>query len=128
VDPGACHIDRHIETPPEEASPSVVVRAYLDALDVHDCETADALWVKVDPDVTYSGRMTCHDIESVRGIDVATTHPAPDAVETYVPVHLDIRGRWWSGDVPPEGPEEFGYFVTRDSPSAPWRIAGGGVG
>lgn len=119
------HKERDVAVPPDDAPPAAVVRAYLDALDAHDCETAAATWA---PEPDFDVEESCRGTASVTDIEVSEPLPGPDAVTTNVDVHFDIQPRWWSQDKSMVGPTTWAYDLRRDTSDAPWRIVGGGMG
>ena len=123
-----------IAVPANDATPEQVVTAYLDALNAHDCDTAEAVTTD---DATDSAESWCRKVTSLTNVDVRdhlTERPefsgrsAPDEVAT-VPVTFDLDWRIFHGDVSmPEGPTTWGYRLVRDSPDSPWRIFDQGNG
>ncbi len=123
-----------VAVPPRDASPEQVVSAYLDALNGHDCDTAEALMTTTAAD---HARSWCHDVASLEGVDVQghvterpewSGHVAPDEV-VRVAVTFDLSWRLLRNDGSMnEGPTTWGYLLARDSASSPWRIFDQGVG
>lgn len=123
-----------IAVPANNASPEQVVTAYLDALNAHDCDTAEAVMTS---DAQDSAKSWCEDVASLTDVDVRnhlTEHPkysghsAPDEVAN-VPVTFDLNWRPFHNDGSmEEGSTTWGYLLLRDSPSSPWRIFDQGTG
>nr|WP_253945453.1 DUF4829 domain-containing protein [Nocardioides sp. zg-DK7169] len=124
----------HIAVPAHNATPEQVVTAYLDALNAHDCDTAETVMAS---DAKDSARSWCRQVASLTDVDVRdhfTERPelsgrsAPEEVAN-VPVTFDVDWRLFHGDVSmPEGTTTWGYLLVRDSPDSPWRIFGQGTG
>ena len=119
----------HESMPAADASPQLVVRTYLAALDVHDCDTADALWTGRNRE---EAALWCDNVADIS--HVRTSAPAAGAaghlrLDTYVPTNFDLNWRLFHDDGSMEqGPTSWGYDLQRASPDAPWRITGQGVG
>lgn len=117
-----------------DASPEQVVSAYLDALNEHDCGTAEALVVH---GAEGSARSWCESVASLEDIQIhehvaeppeSSGHSAPDEVAN-VRVRFDLAWRPFSDDGSmEEGATAWTYLLVRASPSAPWRIFDQGVG
>lgn len=123
-----------VAVPPAEATPEQVVRAYLDALNAHDCETAQAVSTDV---AAASAKSWCEHVAALTNIDVRqqTTGrpkdsglPASDHVAD-VAVSFDLKWRPLHNDGSmDEGPTPWGYLLMRSSSDAPWRIFDQGLG
>lgn len=123
-----------VAVPAVEATPEQVVGAYLDALNAHDCETAEALAIDGAQD---SAKAWCEDIGSLTAVEVADAtmdrpedsgHSATEVV-ARVPVAFNLTWRPLHGDVSmAEGPTTWGYLLIRDSSDSAWRIVDQGVG
>lgn len=124
---------REVTVPPDDASPEQVATAYLDSIAAHDCDTAHDLLV-ADPGPE---RGFCGDVRRLSGIEVRAARPEvasaygqpSDAEAVSVTVRFDFTWRWLRYD----GSMEDGVLLssmglTRDSPDAPWRVAGFGQG
>jgi hypothetical protein len=116
----------NIDVPPDSATPEQVVRAYVTALNAHDCGTARDLTVP--EEWSYSDGW-CDDVASLENFDiVGSVSPTPDRVES-VGVTFDLDWRFLHGDGSmPEGRTAWGYELQRTSADAPWRIVGQGMG
>ncbi|WP_062387491.1 DUF4829 domain-containing protein [Demequina iriomotensis] len=123
-----------VAVPADDAEAGAVVRAYVAALDAHDCATAEALSA---PDAVDATARWCGRVAHLDGVDVADAvveDPAwsgrPATVEVVmVPVTFDLDWRLGHGDVSmPEGRTVWGYVLVREDPADPWRIADQGVG
>jgi len=123
-----------VALPPRDAGPERVVTAYLDALNAHDCDTAEALMTA---DAEDSAKSWCEDVASLKDVDVHdhfTEHPnlsghsAPEEVAN-VPVTFDLSWRPFHNDGSmDQGATTWGYLLVRDSAGSPWRIFDQGVG
>ena len=123
-----------ISLPPPDASPEQVVTVYLDALNAHDCDTAEALMTA---GAEGSARAWCDDVASLTDVDVEghvlerpeySGHSDPEEV-VYVPVTFDLTWRPLHDDGSlAEGPTTWGYLLVRDADGSPWRIFGQGRG
>ncbi|WP_028659381.1 hypothetical protein [Nocardioides insulae] len=117
-----------IAMPPPEASPEAVVTTFLDAVNAHDCETAEALAAEGSTE-DVAGR--CDDVESLTDVVVdqhvsespmAHGLSATDEV-VVVPVWLTVNWRpYRGGGVLGTGAVSWAYHLTRASTTAPWRI------
>jgi hypothetical protein len=123
-----------VGVPPSDASPEQVVTAYLDALNAHDCDTAQALMTA---DAEDSAKSWCEDVASLTNVDVHdhfterpedSGHTAPDEVAN-VPVGFDLNWRLFHSDGSmEEGATAWGYLLVRSTPDSPWRIFDEGTG
>jgi hypothetical protein len=103
-----------------------VVETYLRALDGHDCQTAEELWVDKDADTW------CDDIASIGSWRIAPVSGLPDAgtadVAT-VQVRFDLDWRPFQDDGSiGEGKVTWSYSLTRAGAGKPWRIYSEGMG
>jgi hypothetical protein len=114
---------RDIGLPPTDASPTTVVRTYLDALDARDCDTAAKLW-------TSDGNLDCHGIAGVSNIRVHDPVPGPQetTLQTYVTVEFHLSWRRFHYDPSLADDVAWGYYLDRSTPTSPWRITEGGAG
>lgn len=115
-----------VAVPPDSATPEQVVRAYVAALNAHDCGTARDLTVP--EEWSYSDGW-CEDVASLRHLDmVGSVTPSPGKVDS-VGVTFDLDWRFLRGDGSlPQGRTSWGYDLQRTSADDPWRIVGQGVG
>jgi hypothetical protein len=123
-----------VAVPVPNAKPEQVVKAYLDALNAHDCATAMAVMTEGAKD---SAKSWCEDIASLTDIDVrdhfierpkGSGHSAPDEVAN-VPVSFNLDWRRFHNDGSmDEGATTWGYLLVRDSTDLRWRIFDQGVG
>jgi hypothetical protein len=123
-----------IAVPANDATPEQVVTTYLDALNAHDCETAEAVMTA---DTKDSAKSWCEDVASLTDVDVNdhvgerpkdSGHTAPDEVAN-VPVTFDLNWRLFHDDGSmDEGATMWDYLLVRDSPESPWRISDQGTG
>ena len=60
-----------IAVPPRDANPEQVVTAYLDALNTHDCGTAEALMTA---DAEDGAKLWCADFASLKDVDIHDQH------------------------------------------------------
>jgi hypothetical protein len=114
---------RDVELPRNHASPAAVVRSYLRALDARDCETVAVVWSRY-LSVDCTGVKSVHDIE----IEEPSPRPGDDTLETYVQAKFTITWRWLHTNPSLNGRISWGYYLSRDTPRAPWRIDRGGAG
>lgn len=123
-----------VAVPPADATPEQVVRAYLEALNAHDCETAQA----VSTDTAKDGAKSwCEHVDSLTNIDVRkhvpgrsedSGVPARDQVaDVAVSFNLKWRPLHNDGSMD-EGPTPWGYLLVRTAADAPWRIFNQGLG
>lgn len=123
-----------VAVPANDATPEQVVMAYVNALNAHDCDTAEAVWVS---DAKVGAKMWCEDVASLTDVDVGDSsmerpqwsgHSATDEVAN-VGVTFNLNWRLLHNDGSmPEGTTVWGYLLVRDSPDSPWRIFSEGVG
>lgn len=118
---------RDVDLPPTAATPSQVVTTFLDALDAHDCDTAQDLATEAYREVA---KTWCSDIASLRNAKVLQVN-AVNAGDTAtgVSVAFDVKWRLFRGDGSTDGSGmTWGYSLVRESRDAPWRIRDHGVG
>ncbi len=123
-----------VAVPPGDATPEQVVAAYLDALNAHDCDTAEALTTAGAGDQATSW---CEDVARLTDLDVGDHHLEPpehsgrsalDEVAN-VPVTFDLSWRLLHDDGSmDEGATTWSYLLVRDADSSPWRIVDQGMG
>ncbi|MFE6968674.1 hypothetical protein [Isoptericola sp. NPDC057653] len=107
-----------VAVPPPEATAEDVVRAYLTAVDAHDCATAQELTAL--PFATTTETM-CHDAASLEITDLETVGTGA------VNAGFDVDWRFFADDGSiPEGGYWWTYFLTRDADG--WRITDAGNG
>lgn len=134
---------KDVDMPADDASPELVVAAYMEALDSHDCETAQALVTASKRDSTD---LWCREVASMTHTTVSahTTEPSEisgsqDFVSSAeaatsrevvtVSVTFDVKHRLFHPDVSlPDGPTAWGYVLQRTSSTEPWRIFDEGNG
>ncbi|MEL7977325.1 hypothetical protein AAG589_15795 [Isoptericola sp. F-RaC21] len=107
-----------VVAPPADATAEEVVRAYLEAIDAHDCGTAREL-----SGASFAGttETMCHDAASLTVTDLATV--GTGAVSTS----FDVDWRLFAEDASiPEGGFGWTYFLTRGDDG--WRIEDAGNG
>lgn len=119
---------------PDNATPEQVVRAYLDALNTHDCETARELSTGIN---VQSSKSWCDDLESATGV-IVRPHRSEDPTTTGhdasvevvdVPVHFNLKWRPGTSDPTVEDiTDVWEYLLMRNHPDEPWRIFDQGVG
>ncbi len=134
---------KDVDMPAADATPEQVVAAYVEALDSHDCGTAEKLaatskststaqWcrnVSRMADVRVSDAISeASEYSDPAGLRSSTNQMASREV-MYVPVTFDLQWRIFQLDSSmSEGPTSWGYLLERGSPSDPWRIFDEGIG
>ena len=123
-----------VAVPARTASPEQVVTTYLDALNAHDCGTAEAVMTNGAKD---SAKLWCDEVARLTDVRVhqhfkerpnVTGHSAPEEV-VGVPVAFILEWRPLHDDGSmAEGATTWGYWLVRDSPHSPWRIFDQGTG
>lgn len=92
-----------VAVPANDTTPEQVVTAYLDALNAHDCDTAEAVMTS---DAQDSATMWCSKVASLTDVDVRdhfterpedSGHSAPEEV-VNVPVTFDLDWRLFHND------------------------------
>lgn len=118
-----------VTIPSVDASPVQVVETYLRAIDVHDCDTARALWVG--PNAGYAN----DDCVSISRIGQVRPEPSvlsdetsrPDGTASRVAVSYQVSYRPFRRQLP-DGRELLLFDLSRSSdPGAPWRITDAGT-
>lgn len=117
--------ERTVPVPAADASPEELVRAYVDALDSGDLDTARAL------EAEGAGLADdWADVDSVTDLKVGdpfreTHRSSPRRQVVNVPVEFTVAG----GDASLEdGRMVWGYILERRGAGEPWRIIGHGTG
>ena len=121
-----------VAVPGRTATPEQVVRAYLRALDAHDCDTATQVVARESRPGTAS---MCGDVAGVPRAEVRrasaeepVTAGLPAGTQVVeVPVTLDVEWRLLHG-AGVRGPHAWGYVLARTSSDQPWRIVDEGAG
>ena len=134
---------KDVDMPASDASPEEVVASYVDALNVHDCDTAVALAAESHQEST---RRWCRSVAGLTKLqvgnpvvepsaisqrsDLTSSATAADATDVVrVPVTFDVKWRLFRSDASmTEGTTDWGYVLMRESPTAPWRLVGEGNG
>ncbi|MGF0115327.1 hypothetical protein ACQFYA_03235 [Promicromonospora sp. Marseille-Q5078] len=107
-----------VAAPPADATAEEVVRAYLTAVDAHDCNTAQELTT---PSFAPTTESMCHDAASLEVTDLETVGTGA------VHAGFDVDWRFFADDGSiPEGGFGWTYYLTRDSDG--WRIEDAGNG
>lgn len=114
---------RDVAMPSLSASPQEVVTAYVEALDAHDCDTAEELWLS-DKDTP---QMWCSGVSRAQIVgDTDAFHESARRID--VPLKLNVRWRPFKDDGTIEGdPFPWSYILTQDARGA-WRIVDNGQG
>jgi hypothetical protein len=123
-----------VAVPASDARPEQVVTAYLDALNAHDCDTAEAVMTDDSKD---SARSWCEDVASLTELDVGdhvaerprwSGHAAPLEVAN-VPVTFNLSWRPLHDDGSmDEGTTTWEYLLVRTAADSSWRIFDQGTG
>jgi hypothetical protein len=119
-----------VPVPRADASPEDVVRAYLDALNAHDCATAEAVMTSGDESIAYAW---CRDVAHLKQVGVgrhSTENPRwlglPRGAQgefVSVPTSFDLDWRLFHGDMTmDQGATSWGYVLVRSAPDQPWLI------
>lgn len=120
--------------PADDASPEQVTGAFIDALNAHDCDTAQSLST---PSESADAQRWCERVGSMGSVNLGIPSEEDPSwsghdmsVEVvYVPVSFDLDWRPFRGDGSmPEGATDWGYQLARETPTSPWRIFGQGIG
>ena len=111
-----------VSVPPADATPEQVVRAYLEAVSAHDCETASAL--------SAGGGTADHLCSATRSLEIIEVVPAPQLSDpTTAAVNTDFEVAWRpfaeGGDVPEDG---WGWTYYLALGPEGWRIVDAGAG
>jgi len=124
-----------IAIPADTAAPLDVARAYVAAINAHDCHAARSVTVADSVDMTTTW---CTDVRSLAVSEWRTPlvessgyygRTAPQEV-TYVPVSMTVAWRPFhdDGSMSSAGVITWGYVLVRENAGAPWRVADQGVG
>lgn len=117
-------ISGHVDMPARNATPQVVVSAYISALNEHDCDTAAALWV---PANAFQGRQWCGDVEHVNATHLGVLNVPNGPHQVTVGAVLDVEKRLISSaDSLPANPFGWSFILTRERDG--WRISDNGQG
>ncbi len=134
---------KDVDMPADDASPELVVAAYMEALDSHDCETAQALVTAPKRD---SVDLWCRTVASITDATVTAQPTEPSGLPgptnlsssaesatswevVNVSVTFDVKHRLFHSDISlPDGPTTWGYVLQRASSEEPWRIFDEGNG
>lgn len=123
-----------VAVPAPDATPEQVVTAYLDALNAHDCDAAQAVTTGGARD---SAKSWCQDVTGLTDVDVRDhfaerprwSGHSPSAEVANVPVTFDLDWRPFHSDGSmDEGATTWGYLLVRQSAGSPWRIFDQGTG
>lgn len=111
-------VTRHVAMPPDDATPAQVVRTWAQAVDGHDCRTANALWTsdRHPGDVDWCGQL--------RSLRIDTGPTPVDGGATYdLDAQVDFHWLWiYSGDTGDEWAKH-ALFQLRRNQSGAWRLA-----
>lgn len=128
------HQTGDVATPAADASPEQVVTAYVNALNAHDCHTAESLMTA---GAKEDAKSWCEDVASLTNVNIdhhtteppqASGHSAPDEVAN-ISVTFDLSWRPFHDDGSmDEGRTVWGYLLVRGSAHSPWRIFDQGTG
>ncbi len=134
---------KDVDMPADDASPEQVVTAYVEALDSHDCDTAEALVTASKRDGTEAWCRNVRDMTEIQvgshvveqmGVTGSTSlrssaEPKTSGEVVRVPVTFNLEWRLFRADDSiPEGTTDWGYFLVRESPMGPWRVFDEGNG
>jgi hypothetical protein len=119
-----------VATPEADATPEQVVRLYIDALNAHHCDTAEAVATAAFKSVADGW---CEDIAHLRHVQVHkhvmenpkwSGFPAGGHEQVAnVVVCFDVDWRLFHSDgTLDQGPNGWGHGLIRASPDQPWRI------
>jgi len=114
-----------VAPPPADAQPHDVVKTYLKALDGHDCQRAERLWVDQSKDTW------CDEVASIdlRHIDAPRSVVEPGSGEyAVVQVRFDVDWRPFQDVSTEEGDLTWSYTLTRPGAGQPWRLFSEGMG
>jgi hypothetical protein len=113
-----------VPTPPDEATPEQVVRAYADAVHAGDCATAQAL-------VSDRRQSWCGDTDITALTVTGTTEERRTTESGDGPmirrVWVDLTPRGGDGSLP-DGEVSWSYLLDRTGPNGAWRIYDQGMG
>lgn len=123
-----------VAVPDVGSPPGEVVRAYLDALNAHDCDAAVEMST---PDAAETSRRWCESVASLTDIAMGEAvaedpawsgHAATDeVVRVAATFTLDWRPFADDGSLP-EGTVQWGYLLVRSAADAPWQVFDQGMG
>lgn len=118
-----------ISVPPDSASPMTVAKAYVDALNAHDCDAARKLSTT---NAASHSDLWCRNVRSVEVLAWRTPiveepkwsgHRAPQEV-TFVPVTMTVTWRPFHDDgTMNPGTRAWGYVLLRENATSPWRVS-----
>jgi hypothetical protein len=120
---------RDVAVPPAGADPRAVVRAYLDALDAHDLDTArELLAPEYRAQVERTQGNWFVNLRSVRDVRFAAVEDARDGYgvgsrypyAVRVPAAFEVR--LFFGKPAEDGPLSWHFIVVKSRPGDPWRI------
>lgn len=111
-------------TPPDDATPEQVVRAYVDAVQAGDCDAARAL-------VEDEGQSWCGNVD-ITAMTVTSTTQERKATETgdgpmIQRVWVDLTTSGGDGSLP-DGDQMWSYLLERTGSNGAWRIYDQGMG
>lgn len=117
----------HVAVPNAAASPTAVVKAFVAAVNAHDCATAGTLWPAIQGR-TGGGWSWCQGVESMTATYYPeSTHPeAPgSAAGTYnVGTEIRVHTRLFHQHRGPAGPAPWNWALSQTSTG--WRIVDAG--
>lgn len=125
---------RDVAVPASDATPEQVVEVYTEALDSHDCETAEALMTDGAKD---GAKSWCADVARLTDVNIHEhfrerprwSGHSPGEEVANVPVTFNLKLRLFHNDGSmEEGATTWGYLLVRGSRDVPWRIFDQGVG
>ncbi|GAA1719111.1 hypothetical protein GCM10009809_13680 [Isoptericola hypogeus] len=100
-----------VPLPSADATPEDVVRAYLQAIDVHDCDTAQDLTA---PAFASTTETMCHDAASLEITDLTPLPAFSSPLGAAVSAGFDVDWRLLTDDRSiPEGGFTWTYYLTR---------------
>lgn len=114
-------IGGHVAMPASSASPTQVVRSYIDALNRHDCSTAVALWTTPATPSSW-----CDNVSSISATILGVRSEANPRTQSGVDVQISVHWRPFhdDGTLPPT----FGWTYLMTRLPAGWRIYDNGQG
>ena len=128
--------ERHVALPSAGASPQDVVRAYVNALDAHDIDTARALLTSEhSKDVKGQTDSWFSNVRSIADLSISAPVTESGRSDTaakgyrfvvYVPVEFTLRQRHQVSM--PDGPTNWGYLLARNTDTTRWLIVVEGMG
>ena len=123
--------EREVTLPPVTADPETVVRAYVDALDARDIDTARALLttqqaalVEGAEDSWFTNTESIDNLDITAPVRVEPSSKFPQHAAVYVQFDL-TQEHEMSMD---NGRQTWGYFLTRGGADERWLIDNQGVG